>query len=79
MWGKREDMIVRDQSPFNAEPPAAVLAEGGITALDAFYARNHGAFPDIPVEEWRLTVAGMFSKPGRSGQTFGPSIGLPAR
>src|SRR6476661_6652734 len=52
-------MIVRDQSPFNAEPPAAVLAEGGITALDAFYARNHGAFPDIPVEEWRLTVAGM--------------------
>ena len=44
MWGKREDMIVRDQSPFNAEPPAAVLAEGGVTALDAFYARNHGAF-----------------------------------
>lgn len=59
MWGKREDMIVRDQSPFNAEPPAAVLAEGGITALDAFYARNHGAFPDIPVKEWRLTVDGM--------------------
>ena len=59
MWGKREDMIVRDQSPFNAEPPAAVLAEGGVTALDAFYARNHGAFPDIPVEEWRLTVDGM--------------------
>jgi sulfite oxidase len=59
VWGKREDMIVRDQSPFNAEPPAAVLAEGGVTALDAFYARNHGAFPDIPVEEWRLTVDGM--------------------
>src|SRR6476661_5510121 len=56
-------MIVRDQSPFNAEPPAAVLAEGGITALDAFYARNHGAFPDIPVEEWRLTVDGMVDTP----------------
>jgi len=62
VWGKREDMIVRDQSPFNAEPPAAVLAEGGVTALDAFYARNHGAFPDIPVEEWRLTVDGMVDK-----------------
>ena len=62
MWGKREDMIVRDQPPFNAEPPAAVLAEGGVTALDAFYARNHGAFPDIPVEEWRLTVDGMVDK-----------------
>ena len=63
MWGKRDDMIVRSESPFNAEPPAAVLAEGGITALDAFYARNHGVFPDIPVEEWRLTVDGMVGKP----------------
>ena len=41
MWGKRPDMIVRGRVPFNAEPPAPVLADGEITALDAFYSRNH--------------------------------------
>jgi len=25
MWGKRDDMIVRDRMPFNAEPPPSVL------------------------------------------------------
>jgi hypothetical protein len=55
MWGKRPDMIVRGRVPFNAEPPAAVLADGEITALDAFYSRNHGPFPDIAPEQWRLT------------------------
>ena len=47
VWGKRDDMIVRGQLPFNAEPPAAVLASSEITPVDAFYARNHGPFPDI--------------------------------
>jgi hypothetical protein len=39
MWGKRRDMTVRDRSPFNAEPPASVLAGAEITALDAFRPR----------------------------------------
>ena len=47
MWGKRDDMIVRGQLPFNAEPPPSVLASSEITPVDAFYARNHGPFPDI--------------------------------
>src|SRR6476659_9152971 len=59
MWGKRDDMIVREQLPFNAEPPASVLADGEITPVDAFYARNHGPFPDIAPRQWRLTVAGL--------------------
>ena len=63
MWGKRPDMIVRGRVPFNAEPPAAVLADGEITALDAFYARNHGPFPDIVPEQWRLTIDGMVDTP----------------
>jgi sulfite oxidase len=63
LWGKRRDMTVRGQSPFNAEPPASVLAGGVITALDAFYSRNHGPFPDIAPEQWRLTVGGMVDKP----------------
>jgi sulfite oxidase len=63
MWGKRGDMTVRGQSPFNAEPPASVLAGGEITALDAFYSRNHGPFPDIAHDQWRLTVDGMVDEP----------------
>ncbi len=63
MWGKRDDMIVREQLPFNAEPPASVLADGEITPVDAFYARNHGPFPDIAPRQWRLTVAGLVNTP----------------
>jgi sulfite oxidase len=63
VWGKRSDMIVRDRSPFNAEPPPAVLAGGEITAMDAFYSRNHGPFPDIAPEDWRLRLDGMVDTP----------------
>jgi sulfite oxidase len=63
MWSKRADMIVRARMPFNAEPPASVLANGEITALAAFYSRNHGAFPDITEGQWRLTIDGLVDKP----------------
>lgn len=62
-WGKRPDFIVRGRVPFNAEPPGEALAGGAITALDTFYCRNHGAFPDIPRQRWRLTVGGMVDMP----------------
>jgi sulfite oxidase len=62
-WGKRGDFIVRGRLPFNAEPPASVLAGGEITALDAFYCRNHGPFPDIAPRQWRLAVDGMVDEP----------------
>src|SRR3954468_24305696 len=63
MWGKRVDMTVRDRSPFNAEPPPSVLADAEITALDAFYSRNHGPFPDSAPNQWRLKVDGLIDKP----------------
>src|ERR1700758_3558521 len=63
MWNKCDDMIVRDEMPYNAEPPPSILASSEITPLDAFYARNHGAFPDIPVEQWQLTFGGLVDKP----------------
>src|SRR3982075_3565397 len=63
LWGKRRDMTVRGGVPFNAEPPASVLADGEITALDAFYSRNHGPFPDIAPEQWRLTIDGAVDTP----------------
>src|SRR4029077_9659750 len=63
LWGKRADFIVRERVPFNAEPPGEVLADGAITALDTFCCRNHGAFPDIPPQQWRATVGGMVDMP----------------
>lgn len=40
-----------------------MLADGEITALDAFYSRNHGPFPDIAPEQWRLTIDGAVDTP----------------
>ena len=63
MWGKRPDFIVSEQVPFNAEPPGEALAGGTITALDTFYCRNHGSFPDIPPQQWRVTVGDIVDMP----------------
>jgi sulfite oxidase len=63
MWGKRPDFIVREQVPFNAEPPGEVLAGSALTALDTFYCRNHGTFPDIPPQQWSATVGGIVDMP----------------
>jgi sulfite oxidase len=73
MWGKRCDMTVRAGVPFNAEPPASVLAASAITGLDAFYCRNHGTIPDIAPERWRLTVDGLVDLPLRL--TYGQLTG----
>jgi sulfite oxidase len=62
VWNKCDEMIVRGQLPYNAEPPPSVLARSEITAIDAFYARNHGAFPDIPAGTWQLTVDGLVNE-----------------
>lgn len=64
-WGKRADMIVHADFPYNAEPPPAVLAAGGLTPVDAFYARNHGPIPDIAPQRWGLTVDGSVDRPLR--------------
>lgn len=62
-WAKRRDLIVHQNEPFNAEPPASVLAETDVTASDAFYCRNHGAIPHVPAEQWRLVVDGTVTSP----------------
>ncbi len=62
-WGKRADMIVHGDSPFNAESTRTALALGDITPIDAFYARNHGPIPDIRTRDWRLTISGLVDRP----------------
>jgi sulfite oxidase len=61
-YHKREDMIVHEGEPFNAETGLAALAEGPITATDAFYVRGHGAVPELDATTWRLRVHGLVER-----------------
>jgi sulfite oxidase len=63
LWGKRDDMIVHEQEPYNAEPPRAVLAERMLTPADSFYSRNHGPVPVLDPQAWRLRVGGRVDRP----------------
>src|SRR4051794_20558103 len=61
-YGKRGDVIVHEAEPFNAETGLAALAEGPLTATDAFYVRGHGAVPEIDSAGWRLRVRGYVER-----------------
>lgn len=58
-YGKRVDMLVHEEEPFNAEPPRGALAGSCVTPLDAFYVRGHGCVPDVDHRAWRLAVGGQ--------------------
>jgi sulfite oxidase len=61
-YGKRADMIVHEDEPFNAETGLTALAEGPVTAVEAFYVRAHGAVPEIDPVAWRLRVRGAVER-----------------
>jgi sulfite oxidase len=61
-YGKRPDLIVHEDEPFNAETGLAALDEGPLTATDAFYVRGHGAVPEVDPARWRLRVDGLVER-----------------
>jgi sulfite oxidase len=61
-YGKRADVIVHEDDPFNAETGLAALAEGPLTASNAFYVRGHGPLPEIDPAAWRLRVHGLVER-----------------
>jgi sulfite oxidase len=61
-YGKRADLVVHEEEPFNAETGLAALAESSLTATDAFYVRGHGAVPEIDPVAWRLHVHGCVER-----------------
>jgi sulfite oxidase len=61
-YGKRADLIVHEEEPLNAETSPAALAEGELTATDAFYVRSHSAVPEIDPSAWRLRVHGVVER-----------------
>jgi sulfite oxidase len=60
-YGKRDDLIVHEQEPFNAETARGSLADP-VTHSDAFYVRGHGAVPEIDIAGWRLAVGGLVER-----------------
>lgn len=57
------DLIVRQQSPFNAEPPLPRLVENWITPVKSFFVRSHGNVPDLKFDDVTLTIDGLVEKP----------------
>lgn len=62
-YGKRDDMIVYQAEPYNAEPPPAALDGLPITPVDLFYGRNHGPIPQVDPDAWHLEVGGLVQRP----------------
>ncbi|MGW5172091.1 sulfite oxidase [Streptomyces nodosus] len=62
IWNKRNDVLVHQAEPYNAESPPGALARR-ITPLDSFYGRNHAPIPRIDPESWRLRVDGLVDHP----------------
>jgi sulfite oxidase len=60
-YGKRPDLIVHEEEPFNAETGLAALA-GPLTPTDAFYVRGHAPVPEIDAASWRLHVHGLVER-----------------
>lgn len=61
-YDKRADMVVHEEEPFNAETSLAALAEGPVTATDAFYVRGHAAVPELEPDTWRVRVDGLVER-----------------
>ncbi|HJS97279.1 MAG TPA: molybdopterin-dependent oxidoreductase, partial [Solirubrobacteraceae bacterium] len=60
-FGKRDDLVVHQQEPFNAETGVESL-DDPVTETDAFYVRGHGAVPEIDPHVWRLRVGGLVGR-----------------
>ena len=60
-YGKRDDLIVHELEPFNAETGLASLGMA-VTDTDAFYVRGHGTIPETDRESWRLQVGGLVER-----------------
>lgn len=59
----RHDLLVRTETPFNAEPSLEKLPAAYITPVENFFVRNHGNQPTIDPQAYRLTIDGAVDKP----------------
>jgi sulfite oxidase len=60
-FGKRDDLVIHGEEPFNAETGLASLTDS-VTDTAAFYVRGHGSVPKIDPNAWRLHVCGLVQR-----------------
>jgi sulfite oxidase len=61
--GDQKQLLVRSESPFNAEPDPTALVKEWITPLSYFYVRNHGDTPELDSKGYQLSIEGLVGKP----------------
>ena len=61
-YGKRADMIVHEQEPFNAETGLAALAEGPSRRRTRSTSADTAPVPEIDPRAWRLRVHGLVER-----------------
>ena len=61
-FDKHSDLIVREETPFNAEPPPKHLIQEFVTPAQLFFVRNHGNVPEISSDSYRLAVTGLVNE-----------------
>lgn len=61
--GKHRRMIVRQEAPLNAGPPADLLVQAAVTPNALFFVRNHGEIPEIDPASYRLSLGGLVRRP----------------
>ena len=71
-------LIVLSNTPFNAEPPRALLGSSFITPTAVFFTRNHLPVPDVDPSTYSLEIsieaAGTYSIHHRIHQSSNPSL-----
>ena len=58
MYGKHPAFRVKEYAPYNGEPPLELLRTAFFTPEELFFARNHGAVPEIDAGAFRIRVRG---------------------
>ncbi|WP_428490489.1 molybdopterin-dependent oxidoreductase [Rhodopila sp.] len=56
-------LIVRSETPFNAETPLHLLRDVFTTSQRDFYVRSHGSVPNLNEETYHLAVRGRVDRP----------------
>lgn len=60
---KHADIVIKQETPFNAGPPLKRLSECAVTPTDLFFVRSHGDVPTVNMDSYRLTINGRVSQP----------------
>src|SRR5262245_60901847 len=56
-------LVIRSETPYNAEPELPPLVKEWITPHRLFYVRNHGTLPKIEEGEFKISVTGLVNRP----------------